>query len=382
MNNQPGLFLILFWTFLFSGCGQEDIPAPPVSTCEADYSEHPYHAAYTDALVEYTSHSSAPGSVIGVKKDHSPEWIGAEGICNLEYGTPMEVCTPFRTGSVTKIFTAVIVMQLYEEHQLDLNTTVAELLPEVKGHIPEVEKMTVEQLLNHTSGLGQPTDDDVSYQLTVINHPDDIGSLNAKERLEQYIYGKSLKHAPGKDSYYSNAGYWLLQWIIEEITGKTLQQNIEERMILPLGLTNTYLEKRPDPGVSRGYNFSGNQLKDVTIWDSADSDGDPAAGIISNARDLLIFGEALFKGQLVSDTSLALMKETTSYPSCGGDCGYGLGIESWHTAQHSGYGKNGSSLGVDANLIYFPEQQTTIVIFSNFGGGNDKSVIDTLLSIE
>lgn len=117
------------------------------------------------------------------------------------------------------------------------------------------------------------------------------------------------------------------------------------------------------------------------MWDRADSDGDPAAGLVSNAHDLLVFGEALFTGNLVSDSSLALMKETTSFPSCNGDCGYGLGIESWQTAEHSGYGKNGSSLGVDANLIFFPDQSTTIVIFSNYGGGNNKDVIDLLLDI-
>ena len=103
--------------------------------------------------------------------------------------------------------------------------------------------------------------------------------------------------------------------------------------------------------------------------------------MVSNAHDLLIFGEALFKGNLVSDTSLTLMKQTTSFPSCGGDCGYGLGIESWETAENFGYGKNGSSIGVDANLIFFTDYNTTIVIFSNFGGGNRKDVIDQLLEI-
>jgi D-alanyl-D-alanine carboxypeptidase len=101
--------------------------------------------------------------------------------------------------------------------------------------------------------------------------------------------------------------------------------------------------------------------------------------LISNAHDLLIFGEALFKGNLVSETSLAWMEETTSFPSCNGDCGYGLGIESWETDSNSGYGKNGSSMGVDANLIFFPDKNTTIVIFSNYGGGNNKDVIDSLL---
>ena len=382
MNKSIGIIILVSLASLFNACSTEEIPAPATTTCGTDYTTHPQHAAYMDALLDYTSHSSAPGSVIGVKKDLLPEWVGAQGISNLEHGTPMEVCTPFRTGSVTKIFTAVIIMQLIDEHHLDLTTTVAEILPEVKGNIPDAELMTIEQLLNHTSGLGQPTDDDVSYQLTVINNPEYIGSLDARERLEQYIYGKSLKHTPGEDSYYSNAGYWILQWIIEKITVKSLQQNIEERITDPVGMDHTYLEKRTNSEVSRGYNFSGSLMKDVTIWDRADSDGDPSAGVISDARDLLLFGEALFTGHLVSDTSLALMKTTTSFPSCGGDCGYGLGIESWHTGQNSGFGKNGSSIGVDANLIYFPEQQKTIVIFSNFGGGNDKSIIDTLLEVE
>lgn len=75
------------------------------------------------------------------------------------------------------------------------------------------------------------------------------------------------------------------------------------------------------------------------------------------------------------------MMTTTSFSSCGGDCGYGLGIETWDTGNNSGYGKNGSSMGVDANLIFFPDQNTTIVIFSNYGGGNRKDVIDVLLGI-
>src|SRR5690606_16636998 len=189
-----------------------------------------------------------------------------------------------------------------------------------------------------------------------------------KERLEKYIYDKPLKHKPGEESYYSNAGYWILGLIIEHITGKSVEVNISERITGPLNLSNTYLAKSSDVNLARGYNFSGNLLKDVTNWDRSDNDGDPAAGLVTNTYDLLLFGEALFKGNLVSDTSLTLMKHTTSFPSCSGDCGYGLGIESWETDENFGYGKNGSSVGVDANLIFFPDYNTTIVIFSNFGG--------------
>jgi D-alanyl-D-alanine carboxypeptidase len=205
--------------------------------------------------------------------------------------------------------------------------------------------------------------------------------MDFNKRLETFIYGKALKHSPGSESYYSNPGYWLLGQIIEKITGASIQENIEKRITKPLHLTSTYLIKRNNVAVARGYNFSGNRLKDVTLWDSADSDGDPSAGLISNAKDLLLFGEALFKGQLVSDSSLELMKTTTSFPSCHGDCGYGLGIETWITKEYSGYGKNGTSLGFDANLIFFPEKNITILIFSNYGGGNKKDVVDVLLKI-
>jgi D-alanyl-D-alanine carboxypeptidase len=215
----------------------------------------------------------------------------------------------------------------------------------------------------------------------LINNPDYISGMDYKSRLEHYVYDKPLMHVPGTESYYSNAGYWVLALIIEKITGKSIAENIEERITAPLNLSSTYLSKQDDRNIARGYNYSGNLMKDVTMWDRADSNGDPAAGLISTAHDLLLFGEALFTGNLVSDSSLALMKETTSFPSCNGDCGYGLGIERWQTAEHAGYGKNGSSLGVDANVIFFPDQSTTIVIFSNYGGGNNKEVIDRLLDI-
>lgn len=374
------IIIVLLSIQLYS-CIKEEIKQPISLNCGIDYSAHPDNTDYQEALNYYKSNSPAPGSVIGVKKYGQSEWIGSYGYSNLEHNTQFNTCTPFRCGSITKVFTAVIIMQLFEEGKLSLQSTIGDLLPEIKDKIPSSEVITVEQLLNHTSGLKHPTDDDIHYQLSLINNPDYIGSMTYVDRLEKFIYGKPLKINPGSESYYSNAGYWVLGLLIERLTFKSVQENISERITTPLNMTNTYLSKIPDQNVSRGYNFSGNYLKDVTIWDRADSDGDPAAGLVSTTFDLLTFGEALFKGNLVSNASLALMKQTTSFPACGGDCGYGLGIESWETEKNFGYGKNGSSIGVDANLIFFPDHDITIVIFSNFGGGNKKDVIDKLLEI-
>ncbi len=369
---KANLLNALFFAGLFlTSCTKQEIPQP-VSFCEESYASHPQDSLYSVFLNSYVVANQAPGSILGIKKWNEPTWVGSYGMSNIETGTFMTTCTPFRTGSVTKMFTAVVVMKLVEEGSLTLETTLTSVLPEMEGNIPQAGSITIRQLLNHTSGLKQPTDDDVHYQTSLINDPDDIGSMDAAERLENYIYGEELKNQPGDGCYYSNAGYWLLQQIIEKITGQSLQQSMEEIIFQPLLMHQTYLEKRDDSNVSRGYNFSGNKLMDVSQWDRADSDGDPAAGIISTAADLLKFGEALFTNQLLSEASLAEMKTTT--------CGYGLGIESWVTEEgHNGYGKNGSSLGVDANLICFPEDETAIVIFSNFGGGNYKKVIDEIL---
>jgi D-alanyl-D-alanine carboxypeptidase len=365
--------------FTLQSCFREEIPEPQQVICGADYSGHPSHSRYTEALRQYTDASAAPGSIIGVKKIGEPAWVGTDGYSNLEHRTKISSCTPFRSGSISKLFTAVMIMKFVENGQLTLDKTIAQLLPEISDRISKADKITVRQLLNHTSGLGHPTDDDRNYQLTLINNPNYIASLTYKERLERYVFDRPLHHEPGTDSYYSNAGYWVLGLMIEKLSGQRVEEYLNTAITQPLGLTETYLARRENSRVSRGYNFSGDVLQDVTKWDSADSDGDPAAGLISTAEDLLTFSEALFTYQILQAPTLNLMLQTTSFPSCNGDCGYGLGIESWKTESNFGYGKNGFSMGVDANIIFFPNKNTSIVIFSNFGGGNSKECIDKIL---
>lgn len=345
-----------------------------------DFLNHPKNLVYANYLKEYVSKTKAPGSILAIKIESENLWVGSSGKSNLDDNSEMLPCTQFRTGSITKAFTAVVIMKLVEQNKLALNTTITEVLPKLDGKISNAHLISIKQLLNHSSGLRHPTDDNINYQLALINNSEFIGSLNAQKRLEKYIYGKSLKVQPGNGSYYSNSGYWVLQLMAEKVTGKPLQALMNEFIFQPFGLINTYLDKRDDSKVSRGYNFLGNRLTDVASWDRADSDGDPAAGIISTAEDLVKFTEALFSERIVSKASLDEMKITTRFSNCPNqDCGYGLGIESWNTAEYKGFGKNGSSAGVDANLIYFPAKKTTIVLFSNYGGGNQKSIIDKIL---
>jgi D-alanyl-D-alanine carboxypeptidase len=121
-------------------------------------------------------------------------------------------------------------------------------------------------------------------------------------------------------------------------------------------------------------------LTDVTQWDKADGDGDPSSGIISTAADLYKFSESLFLGRLILKKSLREMLQPTKFPNCPNSiCEYGLGIETWNQEGVVGYGKNGSSIGYEANWIYFPGKGTTVITFANKGGGTDKGFIGRVL---
>jgi D-alanyl-D-alanine carboxypeptidase len=375
MEKLKLLTWIALMTFHTAACQMEEIGAPTQILCNSDY---PYHTTFEELLDSYQEGTIAPGSIIGIKKIGEPAWIGARGYSNLAHHSPMKVCTPFRTGSVTKMFTAALVLKLAEVGDLQLDDKVTTHLPGLTGKIPQIEDISIRQLLNHTSGLGHPTDDDLEYQLGLINNSTFFAELSPRQKLERYIFCKPLKHTPSTRTYYSNAGYWLLEWVVETATGKTFNENLNKHILLPLGLRDTYLSRKTDNNVARGYNSSGKNIMDVTHWDSADSDGDPAAGIISTAADLLVFGEGLFSGALLNEKSMEDMLNIYSAPECQ-DCGYGLGLEKWTLGKYTGFGMNGSSLGVDANLLHIPEQKTTLILFSNYGGGNRKEILEAFL---
>ncbi|MDO1451500.1 serine hydrolase domain-containing protein [Rhodocytophaga aerolata] len=360
-------------------CEKKSIQQPPA--CGAiDYSNHPSHKYYSQMLSDFYLSNNLPGAIVAVLKEGDPLWIGVTGKASLTHDVNMNTCTPFRTGSISKVFIATVIMQLREQNLLDLDDTLSDLLPEVKGNIPAAEKITLRHLLNHSSGLGHPSDDDPAYQLQIINNPEGMANMSIEDKLKTYVYGKALKFEPGTGSYYSNAGYWIAGKIIEKITKMPIETALSNLLFTPYGLSDTYLEVRDQPTVARGYNYVSGKLTDLTQWDMADSRKDPAGGVVSCAADLCLFSQQLFTGKIISATSLEEMKQTTKFPSCpNGDCEYGLGIESWNTSTHKGYGKNGTLPGVDANFIYFPDKKTTIVIFTNYGGGSRKALIETIV---
>jgi len=378
MKFLPFLFCALF---LFSSCEQEyDIPKPDPGV-GTDYSMHPKNAEYAGELSAYQTETGSPGAIMLVKRQGEPLWIGATGQSNLEHQTAMRTNTPFRTGSITKIFIATAILQLRERGKLTLEDPLTQHLPELAGHIPQAEQITLRQLLSHLSGITDPPNESIRYQLDLVNDPEGFGAQRTEALLEKYVYGKALNFTPGAAYGYSNANYWLLGLIVERLMQKNLQQALDELIFSPLNLAQTWIEKRDDRNVARGYsNFYGDgNLLDVTRWDRAEGDGKAAGGLISTAEDLMIFMTALFGGQLLPLPAVEEMKQIQLSACNSIDCEYGLGLELWRTTAGTAYGHNGSLIGIEANVLYFPENGNTIVLYKNNGNGSNKQLIDRLM---
>lgn len=369
------------YIFLLLACANEIVvPMPDVSE-NINYGSHPKNQEYQKALDDYRKATSSPGSILLVYKPSEDLWIGNSGKANLEHGTSIHTNSLIRTGSVTKMFTATTVLILVDQGKLSLEDKLADLLPEVNGKIPMTEQITVRHLLAHLSGIIDPPNESLRYQADIINNPTGMYTASLSEILETYVYGKKLNFTPGTNYAYSNTNYWLLGIIAEKISGKSLQALMDELIFTPLQLNHTYLEKRDDHNVTRGYAdlYSNGILMDVTLWDKAEGDGEADGGLISTAEDLYTFMNGLFSGKLISESALEEMKRI-QLPTCNTSyCEYGLGLEIWRTGAGIAYGHNGALVGIEANVLYYENNGAISVLYKNNGNGSDKSWLDQII---
>ncbi|MBJ7932849.1 MULTISPECIES: serine hydrolase domain-containing protein [Bacillus cereus group] len=263
-----------------------------------------------------------PG-ILAKTSEGGKTWSYAAGVANLSSKKPMKTDFRFRIGSVTKTFTATVVLQLAEENRLNLDDSIEKWLPGViQGNGYDDKQITIRQLLNHTSGIAEYTRSK-SFDLM-----DTKKSYRAEELVKMGI-SMPPDFAPGKSWSYSNTGYVLLGILIETVTGNSYAEEIENRIIEPLELSNTFLPGNSSviPGTkhARGYiQLDGaSEPKDVTYYNP--SMGSSAGDMISTADDLNKFFSYLLGGKLLKEQQLKQM--LTTVPTGEAALGrYGLGI--------------------------------------------------------
>jgi D-alanyl-D-alanine carboxypeptidase len=274
------------------------------------------------ALDRVTVQGGAPGAE-AVVTDHGRVAETRSGVGDLTTGKPYPHDAVFRVGSITKTFVATVVLQLVAEGKVRLDEPIERYLPGlVTGNGNDGRKITVRNLLQHTSGLYNYTDDVLT---------EDPESLRHRGAEPGELVAIALQHpplfAPGSSWSYSNTDYIVAGMLVEKVTGRGLATEIDRRIARPLGLRDTSLPGRGDEHLPaphpRGYLTLGGPPADFTDFDP--SIAGAAGGIVSTGRDLDVFFTALLGGRLLPAAQLAQMRRTVPAPSEPG-AGYGLGL--------------------------------------------------------
>src|SRR4051794_14141056 len=310
------------------------VAATPAATASAA-PHRPDRAKLQHALDAVVS-SGAPGAIALVRGGRRSVRL-VSGYENLATRRPMRPGDRFRIGSVTKTFVATVVLQLAGEGTLALDDTVERWLP---GPVPGGANITVRQLLNHTSGLGDYADD--AFVKRVL---DDRGRVWAPEQLIAIGTSHPPPFAPGAGLAYSSTGYIALGLIVEAATGHPLSTELRRRIFAPLQLRSTSFDTTPRiaGGHAHGYTRYHGGRRPLDISDIGQSFAWAAGAIVSTTDDLARFYRALLRGRLLRADLLAAMQ--TTVPAAGQEWGLGI-IETPHRCAPS-WGHGGETLGYE-----------------------------------
>lgn len=311
------------------------------------------------------------------------------GVANVDTGAPVPLDAEFRIGSATKTFIATVILQLVGEHRMSLDDTVAHWLPGVvSGNGNDGGRITVRELLQHTSGIYNYTDDFPALTSTAAFEAHRFDNYTAAQ-----LVAIAMRHAPlfapGTSWSYSNTNYVLAGMIINRVTGQSWAQQVNERIIAPLGLRHT-ITPGADPFVpgphAEGYSdFGAGPTVDVTVWNTTAADA--AGSMISTTDDLSRFYRALLGGRLLRPAQLAEMETTVPAPDLDpvtSGARYGLGLGWLPASCGGGYYSHGGDVpgyhtrdGVTAD-----GQRTVVVSVTGDGGPTTEATTDALVDHE
>ncbi|MET8829924.1 serine hydrolase domain-containing protein [Streptomyces sp. NPDC004610] len=289
------------------------------------------HSATRDAM-RAAVQDGVPG-VTATARDTQGTWRATEGVGNLRTGAPRSADDRYRVGSITKTFVATVLLQLEAEGELDLDDTVDTWLPGlVTGNGNDGRKITVRQLLNHTSGIFNYTGDEPFAREIFLKEGFDRNRYRtwAPEELVAVAMQHEPNFTPGTSWSYSNTNYILAGMVIEAVTGRPYGEAIDDRIIEPLDLDDTFVPAgRPTLGSphTRAYSklaeTSDGPSYDVTVFNP--SAAGAAGEMVSDNNDLNRFMSALLRGKLLPPEQLKAMKTTIVAPGIP-NATYGLGL--------------------------------------------------------
>lgn len=344
-------------------------PAGPVGTGSMDAADATSIDQTVMGLMGTPETNGATAFYLAISDPDRGDYTAAYGTTSID-GPAATTDDNVRIGSITKGFTATVVLQLVQEGELALDDTVADLMPDFAVDYPDLAPLTVEQLLGMTSGIADYLNVPDSVVAAIVDDPTRV--WGAEELISA---GIAAGVAPAGTPGYSTTNYIVLQLIAETLTGEPLQDLIAERITDPLGLDHLFLPSPddttlPEPATS-GY-IAGGCVQEferdgATVAEGTDarewsaSYGQGGGGMTSNISDLLGWAETMTGNDLLDDDVVERRLALTDI----GGLAYGLGIlrvGAW-------FGHEGEAIGWEAFALHDPETGVSVALAANGCGG-------------
>jgi CubicO group peptidase (beta-lactamase class C family) len=319
--------------------------------------------ARIDSLLNYLYENDKFMGSLCIRQGDEVVFKQAYGFYDATKGLRANGATKYKIGSISKTFTATMIMQLVEEKKILLNTKLNRFFPK----IDQSDKITIEHLLYQRTGIKDYANADATLT-------DVLGKPNTKELILKKIENYSSMFEPDSQHEYSNSNYFILGLIIEKSTKKSFAENLKIRISDKLELKNTYYTNEKTDVTKResySYTFNGEYWDKIDEWnnDIAFSSG----GIISTPEDLTKFIRYLFKGNLVTPASLELMKTLKDT--------YGMALIRFPFGERKFYGHNGKIEGFGSTMGYYEKDDLSISLIVNGENYSQNDIMIGILSI-
>jgi D-alanyl-D-alanine carboxypeptidase len=381
---MPGIKYIIVCLWMFAGlmACNKDSDHPETLDCNlqsAEYQTSLKSDIYLSLIKQYTA-KGLPGISLLVH-DSSGYFIGSSGTADIANNIPLQPCHIQHFGGVTQMLTATAIFRLQERGVLSIDDLVSDYLP--SGTLKKIENgdspLRIRNLLNHTAGLYDIFSNQ-QFDFDLINNPT---VQKSADQLLDYVYGQpsTFVFRPADTVGFSNTNYLLLGMIIEKATGVPVSKVITDEIIVPLGLNETYCFPYQQPPINQlanGYYdlYGTNTLHNLGDWNTGFGNG--YNGVFSTVWDMHLFLEALFISKtLLQPASLDQMLQFEPDVEKGKQMGLGCFRDFLDTSNPENkfsWGYRGNDLATTAEIHYFPESKTTLVIALNYGTAKTSSL--------
>ena len=326
--------------------------AVPAQAIPADFQQK------ADALLKQSYPDAGPGAAVIVTDDGKTVYAAGQGLADIAAKQPIAPDTIFRLGSITKQFSAAIMLQLAAEGKLSLDDKLSKFFPDYPK--PGADA-TLAQLLNHTVGVQSYTG--IPGWMVEAN----TARAYTTEEMIAEFKDMPAPSAPGEKFAYNNSGYVLVGAVIEKVTGKPWHQVVEERIAKPLGLaTIRYgVQESETPRMATGYTErDGKVVPSQKIHMSVPH---AAGALIGSVEDLAKWNAALHGGKVIPAAYYARMIQPTRLPD-GSTEDYGFGISNREVRSRKALGHGGGIFGFSTDSIYLPKEDVFVAVFANSDG--------------